>query len=359
MNKLLTFSFFILVCCTSSKKEEPVESPTDYFISTEKESNDRIKSLNLDKPSEDRSSILDIEKLSYPKTARGIERDEYKPTPKLEWIIDLSNSDKSPLKKDDLEKLLDYDWRSKFSSTPYGLSSESHKWTFALGDSPEAYNQIQIAVNLLETFYGDQGTFDSEKLRRYLTELEKRKSKFQKLKITAGESIESAISRSKQLLSIHAEFDKDVMIILQSNKQFEGMKVWDALQSVGLKWGDGDLFHWENKYEYGSDQHFSVWTASGQGYFLPEEIKDGNMNPSNLIFGFSIPRSADPVHIYEIMVNAAQYCQKRLGGVLLNENDKPLNVAQEKIKLQLMLDKMNAAGVKPGADETLMMFRGY
>ncbi len=144
MNNLLTITFLIFICCTPSKQQEKeaTEQPSNYFISTEKESNNRIKELKLDQPSEDFSSLLNEEKLSFPKTARGTERDEYKPNLKLEWIIDLSNSDHSPISKPDLEKLLDYNWRSHFLSTPYGLSSKDHKWTFALGDEPEAYDQV-------------------------------------------------------------------------------------------------------------------------------------------------------------------------------------------------------------------------
>ena len=134
------------------------------------------------------------------------------------------------------------------------------------------------------------------------------------------EKQESAIKKAKEKVRLNKLFDKDILIGLQSENIYNGKEVWDVLQSLGLKWGDGDLFHWNNSSDYASDQHFSVWTSTEPGYFLPEQVKKGKMNPTNLVFGFSIPRSADPMNVYRIMVNSIKYCQKRLGGQLINKN---------------------------------------
>jgi cell division protein ZipA len=131
---------------------------------------------------------------------------------------------------------------------------------------------------------------------------------------------------------------------------------YNALQSVGLKWGDGDLFHWGNNKDYGHDQHFSVWTTTEPGYFLPEEVKSGNMKPKNLVFGFSIPRSADPKNIFEIMLNSVKYCQNRLGGQILDRNMKPFNEEKEKQELSGFLKRMEQKGLKAGSDKALRMF---
>ncbi len=211
-------------------------------------------------------------------------------------------------------------------------------------------------MSLLQAFDEEKPTFDPAKLKRYLLELEKRKANYPKLKISVTEKVDEAIARAKQLVSIHREFERDIVIVLQSKNQYEGLKVWDALQSAGLKWGDGDLFHWNNNFEYGSDMHFSVWTSTSPGYFLPEEIKKGNMNPADLVFGFSIPRSADPVNIYNAMLDVANYCRQRIGGTLLNEDGKPLNELNEKLNLKSFVSKIKAAGIEPGSDNALMMF---
>ena len=128
------------------------------------------------------------------------------------------------------------------------------------------------------------------------------------------------------------------------------------MQSLGLRWGDGDLFHWNNNSDYGSDQHFSVWTSTEPGYFFPEEIKNGKMNPNNLIFGFSIPRSADPVNIYQTMINSIKYCQNRLGGQIITAYGEPFDELLEKKELNELVDQMKTNGIIPGSDDALMLF---
>lgn len=153
------------------------------------------------------------------------------------------------------------------------------------------------------------------------------------------------------------EFDKDAIIVLKSDTAWNGLLVWDVLQSVGLRWGDGDLFHWENvNRNYGDDQLFSVWTMTDPGYFLPEEIKKGTMNPDNLVFGFSIPRSIDPEHISPIMLNVVKYCKKRLGGKILDENGGQFNEEQYKHNLQKLVQKMKEMGNIPGSQPMLMAY---
>jgi cell division protein ZipA len=254
--------------------------------------------------------------------------------------------------------MFDYDWRSKYSSTIYGFSNEENRWTYAnAGGTPDIYSKLQVAVDVQEVFNEENPTYEPQQLKRYIDELEKRIKKYPtKLSIELTETIESAISRGKKLVQLNQEFNVDAVIVLQADKQFKGLEMWDALQSLGLKWGDGDLFHWGNDKDYGHDQHFSVWTTTEPGYFFPEEIKDGNMNPQNLVFGFSIPRSADPKNIFEIMLNSVKYCQKRLGGQILDRNMKPLDEEKEKLELSEFLKRMEQKGLKAGSNKALRMF---
>jgi cell division protein ZipA len=306
-------------------RQKPKSELNNYFISTESESNDRVKNVNLDNPSEDASYILDTNKLSFPDVVRETESVEYKADPEREWVINLISSDGTLFKKEDFNKIFDYDWRSKYSSSIYGFSNEENRWTYAnAGGTPDIYSRLQVAVDLQEIFNEENPTYEPQKLKRYIDELEKRIKKYPtKLSIEQSETIESAISKAKKLVQLNQEFNLDAVIVLQADIQFKGLEMWDALQSVGLRWGDGDLFHWGNNRDYGHDQHFSVWTTTEPGYFFPEEIKDGNMNPENIVFGFSIPRSADPKNIFEIMLNAVKYCQRRLGGQILDRKMQP------------------------------------
>jgi hypothetical protein len=339
-------------------RQKPKSELDNYFISTQSQSNDRVKNLNLDKPSEDASYILDTRKLSFPDIVRETENVEYKADPEREWIINLISTDGTSFKKKDLDKMFDYDWRSNYQSTIYGFSPEENGWTYAnAGDSPEIFSKLQVAVDIQNAFNEETPDYNPQKLKRYLEELEKRIKKYPiKLKIEQSETIESAITKAKELVRLNQEFDLDAIIVLQADKQFKGLEMWDALQSVGLKWGDGDLFHWGNDKDYGHDQHFSVWTTTEPGYFFPEEIKAGNMNPQNLIFGFSIPRSSDPKNVFAIMLNSVKYCQKSLGGQVLDRNMNPLNEEKEKQELSDFLTRMKQKGLIAGSDKALRMF---
>ncbi len=339
-------------------KRKPKSELDNYFISTQSQSKDRVKNLNLDKPSEDVSYILDKNKLKFPDIVRATENVEYKSDPEIDWVINLVSTDGTLFKKEDFNKMFDYDWRSKYTSTIYGFSNEENRWTYAnAGGTPDIYSKLQVAIDIKYVFNEENPNFDSQKLKRYIDELEKRIKKYPtKISIEQTETIESAISKAKKLVQLNQEFNHDAIIVLQADIQFKGLEIWDALQSVGLKWGDGDLFHWTNDKDYGHDQHFSVWTTTEPGYFFPEEIKDGNMNPQNLVFGFIIPRSADPINIFEIMLNSVKYCQKRLGGQILDQNMKPFNDEKERQQLLEFLKRMEQKDLKAGSGKALRMF---
>lgn len=339
-------------------KPKPKSYLDDYFVSTQSESNERLVNLGLDKTSEDASHILDTTKLSFPDIKKETGNEEYKADPDKDWVIDLIAVDNEIFKKDDFTKMFDYDWRSKFPSTIYGFSIEENGWTFAgAGGSPEIYSKLQVAIDVQGVFNSQYPNYSPEKLERYITELKNRIKKYPtKIRLEHKESIESAIQRAKRLVNLNHEFDRDVIIVLQSEKQFDGIKMWDALQSVGLSWGDGDLFHWNNNKDYGHERHFSVWTTTEPGYFLPEEVKEGAMNPHDLVFGFSIPRSADPKNVFEAMYNAVKYCQMRLGGQILDRDKQPFNLEEERKEMNILLEKMESQGIKTGSNRALRMF---
>ena len=117
-----------------------------------------------------------------------------------------------------------------------------------------------------------------------------------------------------------------------------------------------EIFHWQNEYDYGDDFFFSVWTSSQPGYFLPEEIAANQLNLEDIVFGFNIPRSADPVAVYKSMIAAVKYAKKRLGGTIVSIEGYPINV-EEKIKeLQSIAEELETLGFKAGSDNALLHF---
>jgi cell division protein ZipA len=327
----------------------------DYYISTESQSDDRLKKLGMDQPSENASNLLDINKLSFPKEKKDNVKRNYAPNDELEYVIEIEHADGSPLDSGYLSQLFDLGWRQNYSSTIYGYSIKDDNWTFAFSsESPASFDKIKVGVKLLDVFDRDK-SFDKNKLLRYYNELLKR-TVDKKIKVSLPENVSKAIERAKNLTLIHNAFDKEANIVLRSNSTFDGLKAWDAMLCVGLKWGDGDLFHWNNKSGYGSDDFFAVTTSTEPTYFLPEEVKDGKMNPENLVFGFSIPRNADPVGVYKSMIGAVKYCQKKLGGEILNQSGQPFNEDVELKRIASIVDAMKKKGIRPGSDDALQMF---
>lgn len=340
------------------KKEKSTSNQDDFFISTASQSDSRIANLGLDKSSEDVSYILDESQLNIPEIEKSNEEIEYKADPNTEWALELLIPNGEIIQQKKLYELFDLEWRTQFSSTIFGHSPEDGKWTYALaGGTPETYDKIQIAIDLLDTFNEEAPNFDPKKLERYVDELKKRLKKHSlQYEIIESEPKNIAIEKSKKLVELNHKFDKGILIGLQSDSHFNGREAWDVLQSLGLRWGDGDLFHWGNSSDYASDQHFSVWTSTEPGYFLPEQVKKGKMNPQNLVFGYSIPRSADPINVFEIMLNSVQYCQKRLGGKIINENGSVFNEQLEREKLEKLVKDMIHSGQIPGSNNILMLY---
>ncbi|MBO9155004.1 cell division protein ZipA C-terminal FtsZ-binding domain-containing protein [Chitinophaga sp. GCM10012297] len=331
-------------------------SANGYFISSYGQSQERVEALGLGRPSEDVSHLLSSVK--FPSHGETAHEREYKADPGTDWIIGLELAPGKHLTKRDVQDIFDRDWRSNFSSAIYGHSPVDDQWHYAnAGDSPETFDSIQVAVSVQEIFDEENPDYDPGKLERYLPELEKKTRKHPAIRSLKAGPVSEAVQKAKKLVEFHARFNHDAIIVLQSNGMFNGLKAWDALLCTGLKWGDGDLFHWNNHdSNYGHDQHFSVWTITEPGYFLPENVKNGQMNPANLVFGFSIPRSADPKLVFDAMLNAVKYCQKRLGGDLLNAEGQPFNEAAEKEKLHALVNEMVQNGLEPGSDMALRSF---
>ena len=144
--------------------------------------------------------------------------------------------------------------------------------------------------------------------------------------------------------------------IVSENDFFDGHDIWDVMMSIGLEWGDMDLFHWRNHTLIGDQSYFMVWTLSDPGYFIPEWIASGEFGTDNVVFSFSIPRSDNPEEIYDVMYKAASYTQSRLGGKLYDENGEELDINHEKQRLSEVIKDLRKHGIEPGTTPALMLF---
>jgi len=347
----------LIVYLIFRQKKKPAGE--EYFIVPEGMSKERVKKLGLDKASENVSYILNPSKLSFPKIDETPDDVEYKPDEEMDFVINIKSSGPHSFKKDDLWQMFDKDWRMNFGAAQiFGYSSEERRWTYVIaGGTPDLYDKVQVAITLLGIPDENHSFNDTKSLDRYIRELSKKMSNYPtKVELEFTETVEHAVSRGKKLLELRTGFGIDSIIILKSDKVYNGRLAWDALQSVGLVWGDGDLFHWSNNENYGHDQHFSVWTSTDPGYFFPENIKAGSMNPGDLIFGFVVPRSADPKNVFTAMLDAVKYCQSRLGGTIIAKDGGIFNEIKEKQELDDLIEKMKTEGLTPGSKRALRMF---
>lgn len=331
----------------------------DFFISGSGQRFDRLRQLGLDKASEDASQLLDQSALHYHESGPSIQNGRYQANPVVDWVLTLEKSSGEPFYLEELEQVFTYDWEGYHFATIYGLDPETNTWTFAISaDSSEFFTQIQVAVHLNQWFEDASETMKPNTLKNWAEELKTRLQQFiPQVTIHCNETAEAAAMRSKKLHHLVDELSKSSILQLKADTIFSGMAVWDALLSLGLHWGEGDIFHWDNTdSENGGDTHFTVWTSSEPGYFLPEAIKSGEMNPADLIMGFSIPRSIDPENIFAAMLRAIHYCQQKLGGELFNGQGEKLDETKELELIRDCIRQLREQGIEPGSETALPLF---
>lgn len=339
------FSFF------GGRKKQPARN---YFIATTTQSNDRVRRLGLSIPLEGGATILDLSRLSIP-VVEPQQPEEYKPDPYYDWVIDVDTGGDSSFTREDVFAIFDLEWRKTFGdASVYGFSLTNNRWTYALaGGDPERFGRLQIGVSLL---------FESAQLQNCFESSAKKIKSYGKTGVTAQvtimEPVDTAVARSKELLQLKRELNHDIIVILKSDNFYPGRLAWDILTETGLRWGDGDLFHWDNLPRgYGDDRFFSVWTSTVPGYFFPEAVKAGTFNPVDLAFGYWIGRSADPMGVFDVMMEVVAYCRQHLGGKLLGRDGQPFDVMAERVRLQQIVDEMILKGVQPGSNKALRIFQ--
>ncbi|HUE71998.1 MAG TPA: hypothetical protein VMP01_14015, partial [Pirellulaceae bacterium] len=63
---------------------------------------------------------------------------------------------------------------------------------------------------------------------------------------------------------------------------------------------------------------------------------------------FSIPRSADPVAVFDSMAKAVEYAQHRLGGTIALRSGELFDKRSERAKIERIVKTLKEAGCVPG-----------
>jgi cell division protein ZipA len=232
------------------------------------------------------------------------------------------------------------------------------QWTYLVSsDGPQAVDQVKVAFNYVPLNPDEEPPGEQQYAQR-LEMVRQRMQKFGQATVTASLPPQEAAERSRALSKLREQLDMSAVLILQAprGKRFDGKKIWDVMLCLGLEWGDMDCFHWRNESNLGDDAFFSVETTTEPGYFLPEDIAAGEVQVEDLVFVFSVPRSARPVEVFDAMTRAVEYCRKRLGGKIVDPDGDPLQPAELREQIEEVMRELRAAGFAPGVGATLQLF---
>jgi cell division protein ZipA len=177
------------------------------------------------------------------------------------------------------------------------------------------------------------------------------------------ESVELAIlsrlhRRSAGRADLLQRCDEDAILVLKAHRDtsFDGRKIWDAMYSLGLEWGDMDHFHWGKRERLRRQSPLQRMDSHRARLLLPEIIAAGKVMTRDLVFSFSVPRSPAPAEVFNEMIKAAQYAQLRLGGAILGDEDRPFVKDEAKKRIEDVVRRLIEAGFPPGEGSTLRLF---
>ena len=306
-------------------------------------------------PSEDRSHLLKPPAVAAHEFDLDEPRD-YRPDERVDWIIDVEFEGSPVLQRGRILEVFDTAWwEANGRPDIYGLSPEIEHWTIpnAVG-VPETYSKLAFGWSLFDPLNTNTFKLSADDLNRHKRSLADHLKKLGQPVLRESSSPDEAERRVKQIAVLASECDRDVTVVLAvpNGKEYEGRDIWDVMLCLGLQYGDMDLFHWHNLSGVGEDFFFSVWTSTPPGYFEPKWITAGKGNVDDLVFGYSIPRSADPLDVFETMMKAVRYAQERLGGSIMDESGKPFDEQAVRNEIEHVVRKLKEAGFAPGDHAT-------
>ncbi len=360
---MLTLTLVALLAgCHGSSEDRgdlaEVEIDGQNYVLVPSSMNDtRIEKAGLSTTGSEDVSHLLVTPAGLPDFNFDEERD-YRPDDATEWILDIEFEGSPVLQLSPLDEVLSYEWMATVGNPHiYGWSPEISRWTYLRSaDGPTTFTNLAFAWKLIDSL-DEEYRVTAKQLDEFSDAVTKQVAVLGTPSIRENMTTTEAAQRSTRIRQAVTEFDKDVTVIVKaSQSQFSGEDIWDVMQCLSLRWGDGDLFHWQNPSDLGDDFFFSVWTTTEPGYFFPEHIAAGRVSTADLVFGFSIPRSAEPMVVLESMLNAAEYTSKRLGGEICNEHGEALNVSDLRQHVKDTVTGLKEAGFKPGVSSTLYVF---
>ncbi len=171
------------------------------------------------------------------------------------------------------------------------------------------------------------------------------------------ESPEAGAARAARLADLRERFGRSVeMRLVPASRPFPARQVWRAAHSLGLRWGEQDLFHW-----YDATGRTRLFTLSGlgaPGYLLPEHAAEGG-SVAGLGLSFDLPASPTPVAVFDRMALALAFLRQKLGGRPVTNWGADLDADRleaERDSLEEVVAEMARANIAPGSPEAARLF---
>lgn len=282
---------------------------------------------------------------------------DYGPRPWLEYVIDLAGT--TPCSRSTLLTLLNERSLEELGGPElYGRAVGEEAWTFVQAEGvPEQFEEIALGWNLAPRGAEPPTSWalrqHRERLGRLLRPVERR--------LRPRETAEQAAERGADLARFREDWDVGVALVLRAPwlRRYDTRAIWQAAEALGMRWGHLELFHWHNRPGLPGDEFlFSLWSVQEPGTFSPECAAAGVTVPE-IALGFSIPRSPDPLGVFDRMVTAGLCLRAHLGGKLLVGQ---VAIASERTlglwrgRVQLAAGELTAAGFPPGSDRAMQLF---
>lgn len=319
----------------------------------------RVRGLLPAKGSEDVSHLLDFVPSNEERSEDEGERD-YLPDQATDWVIDVRFTGDPRLDPKRVSNLFEADWRKIHGGlTIYALDPDTGHWTFLISaDGPKEVTRLKLAWNFIDPIDDDAELPSPQVFSARDTAVREAVRPLGVAALKVSLSPDEAARRALWLRDFKTKLDEASAVILRAprGKMFEGRDIWDVMLCLGLRWGDMDLFHWENPGGFGDDHFFSVWSSTPPGYFFPEAVAAGKVRVDDLVFGFSVARCSEPSQVFKAMARAVEYAQKRLGGSIVDESGAKADFDSLRQRIRSIEQEMKSNGFTPGGHSALRLF---
>jgi hypothetical protein len=163
--------------------------------------------------------------------------------------------------------------------------------------------------------------------------------------------------RAATLIGLKGRFARSLqMCLVPTSRPYPAQSVWRAAYSLGMTWGNLDLFHWHDP-----AQHTPLFTLSAlgdEGYFLPERVLEGGSIPG-LSLSFDLPTCPVPLAVYDHLAIALLYLRDKLGGKAQTATGQELDgegLEESRGGLEFLVREMETAGIAPGSPDAARLF---